>query len=71
MAKNTESVVVTQAMNPKYDSGKPEHYETNAELLYVVKKTVNTLTVKIGQRLNPKQVESLIELGINVTVQGD
>lgn len=66
MAKQT--VTVTQFYNPKYDAGKPDDGESNAEYVYKVERTTNTLVVKIGQSLTPSRVQGLIDQDIGVTV---
>lgn len=68
MAKQTQSIVVEQYYNPKFNSTQPVD-KVNCEYVYKVLKTVNTIQVAIGQRLNPTQLQSLIASDINVTVQ--
>jgi hypothetical protein len=65
----SQSVVVSQRYNPKFDSNKPVNASDNSEELYQVEKTVNTMRVKIGQYLKPFEVQALIKDDINVTIQ--
>lgn len=69
MATKNQSVMVEQRYNPRFDSNKSANGSDNAQQLYHVMKTVNTLEVAIGQYLTPDQVQSLIDKGVTVTVQ--
>lgn len=68
MAKKKASVTVMQYLNPRYDNNKPKHPTENSEFSYKVERTVNTLTVSIGQMLVQSQVQTLIDDEIDVTV---
>ena len=52
--------------------GKPENETSNAKLVYIVTKAVNTLFFKIGQELTPHDVRvAIAPSGIQVTIEGE
>ena len=63
-----QSIKVTQVFNPSYNGGGPKDRVTNPEHSYRVEQTVNTMTVAIGQYLNPDRLQGLIDSGIDVTI---
>jgi hypothetical protein len=64
-----QSVTVIQLFNPRFNSTKPKDDAENPEHGYKVKKTVNTMRVKIGQYLRPSEVQQLIDNDVTVTIQ--
>ena len=62
------SITVEQHKNYNFKAAKPEHESTNPKLIYTVTKTVNTITVAIGDNLAPSKVNDLIRDGYTVTV---
>lgn len=70
MAKKTQSIVVEQYHNSKFNDTLPKDRHTNPEFNYRVMQTTNTIVVNINEWLAAGRVQELIDQGINVTVKG-
>ena len=66
------SIVVEQRKNHNFTPAKPEHATLNPKLVYIVKKTINTLHYTIGQEMTPNQVQHAIAPdGVQVTIEAE
>lgn len=64
----TRTVNVVQHHNPKYNTDKDLGLIDNHKHIYQVKKTTNTVVVKINDWITESQVQQLIDGGITVNI---